>query len=250
MNNNISFCITPNWPAPSKVKALTTTRNYPGLSTHPYDKCNLGANSGEDLSIVAANRIQLYKNLQIANEPIWLTQEHTNTVVYATQNILTTAPVADAAYTNIPQIACVALTADCVPILLCDYDATIVVAIHAGWKGLVAGVIENTLETIGYDGSKLMAWLGPAISANAFIVDDSVRDTFIAIDPAAKSAFQPYNNKWQCDLYLLAKQRLRAHGVSAIYGGEYCTYADKDLFYSYRRDNGVTGRMATMIWLA
>ncbi|MGB7934193.1 MAG: laccase domain-containing protein, partial [Gammaproteobacteria bacterium] len=134
-------------------------------------------------------------------------------------------------------------------VLLCDRGGRAVAAAHAGWRGLAAGVIEQTISTMPVPGGELMAWLGPAISAEAYVVGEEVRETFVSHDPAAETAFRPAADAgWHADLYRLARQRLRSQGVTAVHGGGFCTWQDPVRFYSYRRD-GVTGRMASLIWL-
>lgn len=155
---------------------------------------------------------------------------------------------ADAAYTTRKNVVCVTMTADCLPILLCNHKGTIVAAIHAGWRSLCDGVIEATVKAMAVEGQQLMAWLGPAISQSAFEVGEEVRTQFIEKDQGAASAFKPHGNRFLADLYKLAKQRLNHVDVTHIYGGGLCTYSDKTRFFSYRRD-GDTGRMATFIWI-
>jgi polyphenol oxidase len=147
-----------------------------------------------------------------------------------------------------PGTVCAVLTADCLPVLLCDRAGTRVGAAHAGWRGLADGVIEATVAALNLPASGLMAWLGPAIGPRAFEVGDEVRNTFISRNPAAAAAFEPNGERWHADLYRLAHQRLAALGITEIHGGEWCTFEDSARFYSYRRD-GATGRMATLIWL-
>jgi YfiH family protein len=146
----------------------------------------------------------------------------------------------------------VVMTADCLPILLCDQQGSVVGAAHAGWKGLAAGVIEATVQAMNVAPQNLMAWLGPAISQQAFEVGHEVRAAFIAAHPQATSAFIPASKeedkKWFADIYALARLRLNALGITQIYGGDRCTYREGELFFSYRRD-GMTGRMGTFIWL-
>ena len=187
------------------------------------------------------------EQLQLPAEPIWLNQVHGIEAVQA--DTAQRSVTADAAYTRQPNTVCTILTADCLPLLICDKNATCVAAIHAGWKGLAAGVIEATLKNIGIPGENLLVWLGPAIGPNVFEVGDEVRKQFIAHDPAAKQAFKiNENNRWLADIYLLAKQRLAHYHVNEIYGGDFCTYSDKEFFFSYRRDHQ-TGRMASLIWI-
>jgi YfiH family protein len=238
--------IIPRWPAPQRVHAVSTTR-HGGISRPPYGTLNLAAHVGDDDGAVTANREHLRQALRLPAMPAWLQQVHGVQVVDAAG---VTAPVAaDAAYALEPGVICAVLTADCLPVLLCDRGGQAVAAAHAGWRGLAAGVIEQTIDTLPLPGGELMAWLGPAISAESYVVGEEVRETFVSHDPAADAAFRPAaGGGWHADLYRLARQRLRRHGVTAVHGGEFCTCKDPERFYSYRRD-GVTGRMASLIWL-
>jgi YfiH family protein len=238
--------ISPRWPAPERVRAVSTTR-HGGTSRPPYDTLNLAEHVGDEAVAVAANRNQLRQALQLPAMPAWLQQVHGVQVVNAAG---VTAPVAaDAAYALEAGVVCAVLTADCLPVLLCDRGARAVAAAHAGWRGLAAGVIEQTIAAMPVPGGELMAWLGPAISAAAYVVGEEVRDTFLSHDPAAVTAFRPAaDGGWHADLYRLARQRLQSQGVTEVHGGGFCTWEDPLRFYSYRRD-GVTGRMASLIWL-
>jgi len=238
--------IVPRWPAPARVRAVSTTRSG-GVSRPPYDTLNLGDHVSDDPGAVAANRDRLARTLALPASPAWLQQVHGTRVVDAAG---VTAPVAaDAAFARAPDTVCAVLTADCLPVLLCDRGGRAVAAAHAGWRGLAAGVIEQAVAALRIPGGELLAWLGPAIGALAYVVGEEVRDTFLAHDPAAAAAFRPAaDGGWHADLYLLARQRLQSRGVTAVYGGECCTFREAERFYSYRRD-GVTGRMASLIWL-
>jgi purine-nucleoside/S-methyl-5'-thioadenosine phosphorylase / adenosine deaminase len=238
--------IIPRWPAPERVRAVSTTR-HGGTSRPPYDALNLAEHVGDEAGAVAANRGQLEQALRLPSSPAWLQQVHGVQVVDAAG---VTAPVAaDAAYALAPGAICAVLTADCLPVLLCDRGGRAVAAAHAGWRGLAAGVIEQTIAALPAPGGELMAWLGPAIGAEAYVVGEEVRDTFVTHNPAAETAFWPAaGGGWHADLYRLARQLLRSHGVTAVHGGGFCTYKDPIRFYSYRRE-GVTGRMASLIWL-
>lgn len=240
--------ITPNWPAPKTIKAYSTTRKG-GFSEGIYASLNLGLHVDDDLDTVKRNRSLLQTELHLPTEPVWINQVHGIYVLQADQTSSLSDKTADASYTRQSNIVCTVLTADCLPILLCDHNASCVAAIHAGWRGLAAGVIEQTIKTMHIPGSELLAWLGPAIGPEAFEVGDEVKQQFCAVDPAAECTFKPSkNNRWLADIYSLAKQRLVQCGVTAVYGGEYCTYSDTERFFSYRRD-GKTGRMASMIWI-
>ncbi len=236
--------LSPNWPALARVKAYTTTRKG-GFSQGPFTSFNLRL-GGDDDEAAKRNRQLLADTLKLPNAPVWLAQVHgTNAVPAELAAPLTTA---DASYTFKPNTVCAVLTADCLPVLVCNRQATCVAAIHAGWRGLAAGVIEATLQKLNIPAAELLVWLGPAIGPDVFEVGDEVRQQFIAIDPQANAAFLPHKDRWLANIYLLAKQRLTNSGVTAVYGGEFCTLTDKDRFYSFRREP-VTGRMASLIWL-
>lgn len=237
--------IVPEWPAPPKVRACSTTR-IGGVSRPPYDRLNLGEHVGDDPQAVASNRRRLVDALQLPGEPAWLKQVHGCGVVEAGQ----AGCEADAVVAHEPGKVCAVLTADCLPVLLCEREGRSVAALHAGWRGLADGVIEAGVAAMGLPAERLMAWLGPAIGPDAFEVGEEVREAFMQHDPAAASAFQPSVNegRWMADLYRLARQRLNGLGVEAVYGGGLCTYSDPQRFFSYRRD-GATGRMASLIWV-
>ncbi|MBS1157396.1 MAG: hypothetical protein H6R07_3320 [Proteobacteria bacterium] len=237
--------ITPDWPAPANVKALSTTR-HGGTSTGPYAALNLGSHVGDDPQSVIANRALLGQHLPM--EPLWLTQVHGTTVV----NAACTCPhaEADASIARMANRICTIMTADCLPVLFCDTQGTAVGAAHAGWRGLNAGILEATVKAMQTPPGEIMAWLGPAIGPDAFEVGSEVRTAFIAHALAATSAFRPstHDGKWLADLYQLARQRLAACGVTQVYGGNRCTFTEEETFFSYRRDS-TTGRMASLIWL-
>lgn len=237
--------IRPDWPAPANVKALQTTR-LGGVSLAPYDTFNLGLHVGDDPVRVNRNRQSL--SALLPSEPVWLEQVH-GTVV-ANADAAACRVVADASVARQRGSVCVVMTADCLPVLLCDEAGTVVGAAHAGWRGLCDGVIEATVEAMGVAPHKLMAWLGPAISQAHFEVGAEVREAFSARHAQAAEAFIAQGDgKYRADLYLLAHQRLSALGVVHISGGTHCTYGERERFFSYRRD-GVTGRMGTFIWMA
>lgn len=239
---NKADLIFPDWPAPANVRALQTTR-VGGVSAEPYDSLNLAGHVGDDALKVAANRQLL--SPYVPTEPLWLNQVHGIAVVDAASRL----PDADASFTRAPNVVCATMTADCLPVLLCDEAGTVVAAVHAGWRGLCDGVIEAAVAAMQTPPKNLMAWLGPAIGPNAFEVGTEVLDAFISHDREAELAFRAAtDDKWLGDIYLLAKQRLHKLGVERIYGGGLCTYTDQARFFSFRRD-GVTGRMASMIWL-
>ncbi|TJZ72901.1 peptidoglycan editing factor PgeF [Chitiniphilus eburneus] len=237
--------LQPDWPAPANVRVGVTTR-LGGVSTAPYGTLNLGDHVGDDVASVAANRARVRACLPA--EPFWLQQVHGTTV--ARLDDAEAARVADAAVASTPGRVCVVMTADCLPVLLCNRAGTAVGAAHAGWRGLADGVLEATVAAMGTAPSELLAWFGPAIGPTAFEVGDEVRATFIAHTAEAAQAFRPGRiaGKWWADLYLLARQRLATLGVQSIHGGDLCTVSDAERFFSYRRD-GITGRMASLIWL-
>lgn len=237
--------IVPDWPAPAHVHALVTTRQG-GVSLTPYASLNLGDHVGDDPVAVAANRRILQASLPA--EPMWLKQVHGSGIADAGRAI--GVPEADGSVAHQPGIVCAVLTADCLPVLLCDRAGTVVAAAHAGWRGLADGVVEAAVKAMAVETGEVFAWLGPAIGPRAFEVGGEVRQVFMEHDPAAELAFVPSasEGKWLADIYLLARQRLARIGVSQVHGGAYCTHADAERFYSYRRD-GVTGRMASLVWL-
>jgi len=237
-------CHVPDWAVPANIRALQTTR-IGGVSQAPWASFNLGDHVGDDAAAVSANRALLVSRLPA--EPLWLTQVHGIAAVDADKR--PKIREADAAFARQPGSVCVVMTADCLPVLLCDRQGTIVAAAHAGWRGLAAGVLESTVAAMKVDPGELLVWLGPAIGSRCFEVGDEVRDAFVAANPAAGLAFEQHEaGKWLCDIYLLARQRLQRMGIMAISGGGKCTVTEADRYYSYRRD-GVTGRMASLIWL-
>lgn len=238
--------ITPEWSAPASVRAYTTTR-HGGFSQIPYHGFNLAEHVGDDPDVVMKNRALLRTALNLPSEPIWLQQVHgIHTVPARLENLNSCA---DAIFTTEINQVCVVMTADCLPVLFCDKAGTRVAAAHAGWRGLAGGVLEATVRALAVPPQEILAWLGPAIGAQAFEVGEEVRETFIAQLPQADQAFQSTRPQhWLADLYLLARQRLQHLGIEEISGGTHCTYSDKERFYSYRRDK-ITGRMATLIWL-
>ena len=242
--------LEPCWNAPAHVRAATTTRRG-GLSRGPFAGLNLASHVGDDPVHVAANRALLRASLRLANEPMWLEQVHGCEVLTAGTAEGGDAPPcpADAAVSDVPGPVCAVLTADCLPLLLCDRDGSVVAAVHAGWRGLLHGVIEAAVARMRRPSAEIMAWLGPAIGPNAFEVGSEVRALFCERSGESASAFAPCGNgRFLADLYALARQRLARVGVSRVSGGEYCTHGDAGRFYSFRRD-GQTGRMASLVWI-
>ena len=237
--------IIPDWPAPPNVGALQTTRQG-GVSQAPYASLNLGDHVGDDPKQVIANRQIVQK--KISGMPLWLQQVHGVAVLDA--EVAHCNAEADATVARIPGRACVVMTADCLPVLLCDRAGTVVAAAHAGWRSLCAGILERTVAKMACSADQIIAWLGPAIGAQAFEVGDDVRSAFLHVDAKAELAFVPAGQgKWLADICGLARQRLSAAGVHAVFGGKWCTVSDCERFFSYRRE-GVTGRMGSFIWLA
>ncbi len=235
--------ILPDWPGPSNVRAVTTTREGPARAPYGF---NVGTRSGDNPAAVAKNRNFLREVLWLPAEPSWLWQVHGTRVVVGPVD---DEPQADAAVTRSPGVVLAIQTADCLPVLLAAQDGCEIAAAHAGWRGLSAGVLENTLATMHTPPSQILAWLGPAIAAGSYEVGDEVRDAFLAGDPAATSAFVATRaGHWSCDLYELARQRLRNAGVSRIAGGGFDTFRDPRL-HSYRRDGANSGRMVSLAWI-
>jgi YfiH family protein len=238
--------ITPDWATPPQVRAAFTLRTG-GVSAPPFDSLNLGAHVGDAPDAVAENRRRVRDQLRLPSEPVWLQQVHGTSVVDLEASGAQ-AP-ADAAVTRAREHVCVIQVADCMPVLFAARDGSAIGAAHAGWRGLAAGVLEATIRKLGVEPGQLLAWLGPAIGQAHFEVGDEVRAAFLADDIGAAAAFElNARGRWQCDLYALAKRRLTALGVSAVWGGGWCTYADARRFFSFRRD-GQCGRMAALIWL-
>ena len=237
--------IEPDWPAPPNVRSLITTRNG-GVSTGNHATLNLGWRAGDDATAVAANRATL--RTRVPSEPAWLRQVHGTRVICADD--VSEEVEADASVARQPGTVCAVMIADCLPVLLCDTQGSVVGVAHAGWRGLSAGVVENAITTMNVAAADVLAHLGPAIGPSAFEVGADVRDAFLRFDDAAAAGFTPHaNGKWLADLFLLARQRLARCGVRQISGGGLCTYRDSTRFYSYRRDH-ITGRMAALVWLA
>ncbi|MDD2832976.1 MAG: peptidoglycan editing factor PgeF [Methylotenera sp.] len=239
--------IHPGWPAPANVKALQTTRAG-GVSKGAYASLNLGTHVADDPVAVDKNRQLLSQYLP--SEPVWVNQVHGVEVIDAAiSNCLQNA---DASFTTKKNVVCVTMTADCLPVLLCDKQGSVVAAVHAGWRGLCDGVIEAAIQKMQVAPTEILVWLGPAIGPDAFEVGDDVRAQFIANDAQAELAFKPLAGKWLCNMYTIAKQRLSRLGVEQVFGAtvndDFCTYTDHSRFFSFRRDQS-TGRMATMIWL-
>jgi len=241
--------LVPGWGAPQRVQAACTLRAG-GISRAPFDSLNLGDHVGDEPAAVAENRRRVRTALALPCEPLWLQQVHGARVVDADAPPGPGSGPADAAVTRTAGRVLAILVADCMPVLLASEDGHCIAAAHAGWRGLAAGVVEATVAAMGVAGHRLHAWLGPAIGTDRFEVGDEVRETFMAQDARAERGFERNRHgRWQCDLALLARQRLDALGVTRVGHAALCTYTHPASCYSYRRD-GRTGRMAALIWRA
>ncbi len=238
--------IEPDWPAPPRVRALTTTR-IGGASRGPYAGLNLGDHVGDEPRAVRQNRELLQRELGLPAQPLWLEQVHGCEVVRVERD--SGGCTADAAMTRESGRVCAVLTADCLPLLLCDRAGSRVAAVHAGWRGLLDGVIESALDALELPAEQLLCWMGPAIGPDVFEVGSEVRAGFVERDPGSAAAFRPSPaGRWLADIHALARRRLAARKIGFVAGGGYCTVSNPGRFYSYRRD-GVTGRMASLIWI-
>lgn len=235
-----------DWPASSRIKAFTTTRKG-GISKAPFDSLNLGAHVGDVLANVEHNRAFLEHHLAL-NEPLTYLEQIHGTQVEVLHEPLNVVPKVDAAVTVQKHLPCTVMTADCLPVLFCDRNESVVAAAHAGWRGLLDGVLEATVSAMKLPASELMVWMGPAIGPQAFEVGGELQQAFVAQNPQALKAFIPQGEKYLADIYHLARLRLHAMGISEIYGGQHCTYSEPEHFFSYRRD-GQTGRMASVIYM-
>jgi len=249
--------IQPIWPVPECVHSLVTTRKG-GISKPPYDTLNLGDHVGDQPSSVLANRAILRN--QLPSEPIWLSQTHSIEVSTpkSRAQVLSRPFEADAAVTNIPNEVLVIMTADCLPVLLCTSDGSVIGAAHAGWRGLSDGILENTISEVlklapQLSASDMTAWLGPAIGPESFELGEDVRERFQETGFHNDAVcFVPIANKpgkYLGNMYQLARDRLEAQGLKSIYGDGMCTVLKPEQFFSYRRD-GVTGRFASLIWIS
>ena len=238
--------IVPDWPAPARVRAFATTR-HGGISKGEYGSLNLRALCSDDPKNVEHNRQVLRE--QLPEMPDWLIQRHTIDVVRWQAGRGAERTVADGAVTSVPGRVCGVLTGDCMQLLLCDEAGTQVGAVHAGWRGMANGVIESGVRALGADPATVMAWMGPTIGQDAFEVGPEVLEAFKAVIPEADAAFRPGKpGKLHADLYLLARQRLARAGVTRVYGGGFCTFTDRERFFSYRRVQD-SGRMGAFIWI-
>jgi polyphenol oxidase len=238
--------LIPDWPAPPPVKAVITTREG-GVSLAPYESLNLAQHVGDDPQRVMLNRRRLREACNLPSAPFWLQQVHGCRVADCESD--EAGCEADAVLSRQPGQVCAVLTADCLPLLITDRDGREVCAVHAGWRGLAAGVVESAIARLSSPPPSLLVWLGPAIGPAAFEVGAEVREVFIKQAAEDALAFRENDRgRWQADIYRLARQRLQRLGVGYVGGGDYCTWSQPTRFYSYRRE-GVTGRMASLIWL-
>lgn len=238
--------IIPDWDAPARVRAVSTTR-HGGISRSPWEGLNLGLHVGDDDKSVQRNRDILVEKLGLTSQPFWLNQVHGVSVANAS-NVQDQVD-ADASFCCKTGPVCVVMTADCLPVILTDHEGSCVAAAHAGWRGLLDGVLEATIEALPADNSSIIAWMGPAIGPQAFEVGAEVYAQFTEQSPDFGRAFsRGEGDKWMMDIYEIAKQRMLNMGIHHVYGGGLCTYSDPERFFSYRRD-GQTGRMATLVWL-
>lgn len=236
--------IAADWPAPPGIVAGCSVR-HGGVSQGSYASLNLGAHVADDDAAVLENRRRFRLQCGLPAEPRWISQVH-GTIVAVGDSPTT----ADAAFTRKSNVVCAVLTADCLPVLFVSADGSELAVAHAGWRGLNAGVLEATTGEFSSLPAEMLVWLGPAISQAAFEVGSEVRDAFLKNDAAAVDCFVAnQHGRWQADLYGLARQRLTRAGITQVFGGDFCTYADSGRFFSYRRD-GVCGRMASFIFRA
>jgi len=240
--------LQPDWPAPAPVRSLQTTRQHPqGPGRGGCAGFNLAQRGNDDAAAVSANRALLATQLPAA--PIWLQQVHgVHIMVAAQQARYPSPPQADGCIARQPQQVCAVLTADCIPVLLCDRAGSTVAAVHAGWRGLYAGILAQAVAHMQVAPDQLMAWLGPAISVQHYRVDADFRSRFLRQNERFHQAFVRHEDGIHADLPKIARIQLEMLGVEAVYGGQYCTYARQDMFYSHRRDPA-SGRQASLIWL-
>lgn len=243
--------ITPQWQVQKCVRAASTTKNG-GQSRGHWHSFNLGDHVGDEPDCVESNRHLLTRALGLPAAPEWLSQVHGNDVLYV-DGAASEQRTADSVWTDQPDTVLSIMTADCLPVLFASKCGGFVAAAHAGWRGLAAGVLQKTVAELPVPADELVAWLGPAIGPDHFEVGDEVRQVFAGIDAANHAAFVPSpldEKKYFANIFMLAKTALSTAGVKQIYGGGVCTYSDPELFFSYRRDAGVTGRMASLIWIS
>lgn len=238
--------LVPDWPAPANIHAYCSVRTE-GFSQQPFESFNLASHVGDNEADVQRNRQQLFQQLNLPSEPLWLDQVHGIKVVDASNGGVGGFQ-GDASFSRETNQVCSVLTADCLPVLFCDRQGATVAAAHAGWRGLLAGVLESTLNAMTRDTNEIMAWLGPAIGPDNFEVGEEVYQSFVQHSADSADAFKANRpGHYLANIYQLAKLRLQSRGVNQIYGGDFCTFKEQDRFYSFRRD-GQTGRMVSLIW--
>ena len=250
MNRDALRWLEPDWPAPPRVRAVATLRTG-GVSTGPYAALNLAQHVGDDPAAVAENRRRLSAAVRLPAEPLWLEQVHGVDVFRhaGSDSLGRVPPCADASVAFEPGRVCAVMTADCLPVVFTDRAGTRIGVSHAGWRGLLGGVLEATIAALGVPAGDLLAWLGPAIAQPAFEVGPEVREAFSQRSASYTSGFEiNAAGRFQADLYALARTTLAAAGVVAVYGGGWCTFRQSDEFYSFRRER-FTGRMATLAWI-
>lgn len=246
----MSAWIAADWPAPPRVRAVTTTRHGLGVSQAPFDQLDLGLRNGDDVDAVRENRRLLETALELPSSPRWLRQVHGLDVVrFDGTDAAGDEAQADASVTSTPGVVLAILTADCLPMVVAARDGSEVATAHAGWKGLSGGVLEATVGAMHASPDDCIAWLGPAAGPSIYEIGEEVRDAFLARDTRADAAFVPTRpGHWLVDLYAIARQRLAAAGVHDVHGGTHCTITESQSFFSHRRDQQ-TGRMATLAWI-
>ncbi|HUP30953.1 MAG TPA: peptidoglycan editing factor PgeF [Usitatibacter sp.] len=238
--------LVPDWPAPRGVRAFVTTRSG-GVSTGEFASMNLGLSSGDEAAKVERNRAIV--RAELPSDPVYLVQVHGTGVTDLDRLPAGERPRADAAVTAQRGRVATVLVADCMPLLLCDRGGTRVVAAHAGWRGMAAGVIENAVASLQVPPAEVIAWMGPAIGPDAFEVGPEVREAFLAVDSDAQGAFRAHApGKYMADLYTLARRRLARIGVGSVHGGGFCTFHEPGRFFSYRRVKA-SGRMGAFVWM-
>ena len=238
--------LIPDWPAPANIRAVCTTRSG-GISSAPFDSFNLGAHVNDVPKAVLHNRQQLMTDLQLSHPIQFLYQingTHTIDLAQATEF------TADAAYTQQKLQICAVLTADCLPLLVTNKAGTEVAAIHAGWRGLLAGVIDEAINFFQAPRDELLVWLGPALGPCHFELNEEIYHAFVKKNPLNESVFSIHKQKFMSNFSKLAQINLNALGIQAIYDANLCSYCETSRFYSHRRDKGQTGRFASLIWLA
>ena len=242
--------IIPDWDAPANIRAWSTFRTAPqgqAYSNSPFNSFNLANHVDDDAAAVQKNRELLKDSLQLPAEPCWLQQTHSTTVIEVAAGMKNIS--ADGSYTREKETVCIVMTADCLPVLLCDRQGTVIAAVHAGWRGLLDGILGSAVAKLNVPAQDILVWIGPAIGPASFEVGDEVRESFLKADKENAQAFDAQaDSKWRANLYHLAAMQLNSLGISQISGMDRCTYKEQEQFFSYRRD-GNTGRMATLICL-